>query len=511
VSSAIAVAGVSKRYGATAALTGIDLDVPAGTIHALVGENGAGKSTLLGILAGRVEPTEGEVRVFGEPATFGSPRAAHAAGIVAIYQELTIVPALSAVANVFLGQTLARHGLLSERVMRERFRALCERLNVSIAPDVPARRLSVADQQLLEIMRALQAQARIILFDEPTAPLAPPEREGLFRVMRDLRADGVTMLFVSHNLDEVLDLADDVTVFRDGRRTQSGPAAEQTKTSLIAAMLGDAGHDAVAASATDGSGTVRRRRAARSELLRVQDVTVRGALAGARLTVHAGEIVGIGGLVGSGRSTLLRALAGLVRPAEGEMFVAGVPVRWPRTVRESLRHGIALLPEDRKDQGLVLGRSAMENITLAALDKVARGTVISERSMRRAATAAAEPYGFDPRRLDETARNLSGGNQQKLLLARWAHRPPRVLLADEPTRGIDVGAKAEILDTLRGLAAQGLAVVLVSSELEEVAAIADRVVVLSHGRHAGELDGAERPITVKDILHVGFEVREIHA
>jgi ABC-type sugar transport system ATPase subunit len=415
------------------------------------------------------------------------------------------------VANVFLGQTLSRRGgLLSERAMRDRFDELCARLEVSIPADVPARRLSVADQQLLEIMRALQAQARIILFDEPTAPLAPPEREGLFRVMRDLRADGVTMLFVSHNLDEVLQLADAVTVFRDGRRTQSGPAAQQTKTSLIGAMLGDTGHDAVLASVAEGAGAVHQRRATRSEVLRVADVSVPGALAGAELTVHAGEIVGIGGLVGSGRSTLLRALAGLVRPHEGDMWIDGDPVRWPRTVRESLRHGIALLPEDRKDQGLVLSRSAMENITLAALGKVASGSVISERAMRRAAGDVAEPYGFDTARLAETTRNLSGGNQQKLLLARWAHRPPRVLLADEPTRGIDVGAKAEILETLRGLAAQGLAVVLVSSELEEIVAIADRVVVLSHGRHAGELDAAERPVTVKDILHVGFEVRETH-
>ncbi|MDQ1106823.1 sugar ABC transporter ATP-binding protein [Nocardioides zeae] len=530
--AAIRTHGVGRTFGAAVALAGIDVTITAGTVHALVGQNGAGKSTLLGILAGRIEPTSGEFEVFGERVSLGSPRAARQAGIAAIYQELTIIPQLTAMANVFVSRPRSRGGLLDERAMRRRYDELSARLGVHVPPDAIARDLSVAQQQLLEIMRALDAEARVIFFDEPTAPLGPSEREALFALMRDLRDQGVTMVFVSHALDEVLAISDDVTVFRDGRLRASRPTSTWTKQSLVDEMLGRSAEAAlaeVAATTAEASAplvpTAPRHpagAAARTSSspateepgLRVRDLFVSGSREGVSFEVRGGEMVGIGGLVGAGRSSVLRALAGLDRRARGELWIDGRQVPWPRTVRQALRHGIALLPEDRKTQGLVLGMSAMENVTLSDLGAVATASVVSMRRMRRAAGESAAGYGFDVRRLDEPARNLSGGNQQKLLLARWGHRRPRFLLADEPTRGIDVGAKAEILATLQGLAAEGMGVLLVSSELEEVATSCTRVFVMSSGRVVAEhpIDLAARSVedTVADILYAAFHVEETH-
>lgn len=500
---AVRCSGVAKNYGATQALSGIDVEVRPATVHALVGENGAGKSTLLGVLAGRVKPSAGSVHVFGEQEEFGNPRAAHARGIAAIYQELTIVPALSAKANVFLGQPLSRGGMLSEGAMRARFLRLCERLGVSIDPDVEARRLSVADQQLLEIMRALEVDARLILFDEPTAALAQPERVALFKLMRDLREDGVTMIFVSHNLDEVLDISDDVTVFRNGHLQASRPTPDWTKGRLVEAMLGEEVSDLFAH--RRGSPTQDP-----AEILHAEGVTVPGAIEDVEITVHRGEIVGVAGLVGSGRTTLLRALAGLEPAATGSLRISGREVHWPRTSRRARALGVALVPEDRKTQGLVLGLSAMENIAMSGFGRVSRWGLVSRRRMRERAGEAAERFGFDRARLGEAAGNLSGGNQQKVLLARWGYQTPKVLLADEPTRGIDVGAKAEILDTLRRFADEGVGVVVVSSELEEVAAVADRVIVLSEGRRVRELRAGDGGVPVAEMLNAAFKVEENH-
>ncbi|GAB3069866.1 sugar ABC transporter ATP-binding protein [Nocardioides zeae] len=534
--AAIRTHGIGRTFGAAVALADIDVTITAGTVHALVGQNGAGKSTLLGILAGRIEPTSGTFEVFGEHVSIGSPRAARAAGIAAIYQELTIIPQLTAMANVFVARPRSRAGLLDERAMRRRYDELSARLGVHVPPDAIARDLSVAQQQLLEIMRALDAEARVIFFDEPTAPLGPSEREALFALMRDLREQGVTMVFVSHALDEVLSISDDVTVFRDGRLRASRPTSTWTKQSLVDEMLGRSAEIALAEVAATTVEAVTGaadaplvpaapRRAADAAPravatstaepgLRVRDLFVSGSSEGVSFEVRGGEMVGIGGLVGAGRSSVLRALAGLDRRARGELWIDGRQVPWPRSVRQALRHGIALLPEDRKGQGLVLGMSAMENVTLSDLGAVATASVVSMRRMRRAAGESAAGYGFDVRRLDEPARNLSGGNQQKLLLARWGHRRPRFLLADEPTRGIDVGAKAEILATLQGLAADGMGVLLVSSELEEVATSCTRVFVMSGGRVVADqpIDLATRSVedTVADILYAAFHVEETH-
>lgn len=497
---AIDARGVSKRFGGIQALRDVSLRVDAGTVHALVGENGAGKSTFLGTIAGRLAPSAGEVAIFGAQYEFGSPRYARKLGISAIYQELTIVPGLSTQANVFLGQTLTRLGMLSEAGMRGLFEALCERFGVRIPADVPAGGLSIADQQMVEIMRGIQSDARLLLFDEPTTALAVREREALFRVMSQLRDGGVTMVLVSHNLDEVLAIADVVTVFRDGELAATAPRERWTKRELVRAMIG---HDVREGARVRGPA---RPRQEGPPLLRAENITVPGALDGVSLEVRAGEVLGVGGLVGSGRSTLLRALAGLEPGSRGALSLEGVAQSWPKTPRQAIRAGISLVPEDRKRQGLVLGMTVRDNIAMSDFGRVSRHGFLSSRALDQAARATAGEFGLDEARLGATVRHLSGGNQQKVLLGRWHYRRPRILLADEPTRGIDIGAKEEVLATLRHLADQGVGIVLVSSELEEVTALADRVLVLSEGRAVGELDAADGPLTVERILNAAFRV-----
>jgi ABC-type sugar transport system ATPase subunit len=515
---AVGMMEISKSFGATRALKAVNLQVAEGTVHALIGENGAGKSTALGILAGRIAPTSGRVEIFGAEPRYGNPRAARRAGVVAIYQELTIVPALSAEANVFLGDPLHRLGFLSERTMRKRYEALCERIGVqAVPPRTPAKLLSVADQQMLEIIRAVRGDAQIILFDEPTASLAVAEREALFALIKSLRASGTTIMFVSHNLDEVLELSDTITVFRDGGLRVTAPRGEFDKARLVREMLGDAADDRLASElleSHDGAEApahpvhpVRRRPRDRA-LLKAEGVTVPGAIEDVDIEIREGEVVGIGGLVGSGRSTLLRALAGLEPSAKGRLWIDGREVSWPHSVRKALGYGIALIPEDRKTQGLALPMSAMDNIAVSDFAAASRWRFISPRMVERSTEDVAGHYGVRQDRLRTPARHLSGGNQQKLMLARWQYRTPHVLLADEPTRGIDVGAKAEILHSLEAMADAGLGLVIASSELEEVAAVADRVVVLAEGRVSGylERDGDEL-ISTAEILHLAFQVR----
>lgn len=512
---------IAKHFGGTTAVDSVSLDIRRGSVHALIGENGAGKSTLLGVLAGRLAASSGDVEIFGVPLQTGDVRAARLAGVVAIYQELTIVPDLSACANVFLGQVKSRYGFLSERDMRARFIELCRHLGVSIEPDARAGTLSIADQQIVEILRALQSDAKVLLLDEPTSALAPPERRALYRQIAELRASGVTVVLVSHNLDEVLENADEVSVFRDGRLIHTAPAAEWTKASLVSAMLGHGAHtirrqetvhDAGAIADAEASALLSHKLVHGSTfsgdnpLLRVEGVSIPGKLDDVAIAVRPGEIVGIGGLVGSGRTTLLRALAGLEPSVSGRIWIDGVEKRWPLTPAQALALGIALIPEDRK-QGLVLGRAAEENVVLADLPSVATAGFLSERRMRNSASAAAGRCGFDRARLGAQVGSLSGGNQQKLLLARWLHRPPRVLLADEPTRGIDVGAKEEILQKLRELTESGLAILFVSSELEEVVALSDRIVVLAAGRDAGTIEGNT---SVADVLGAAFALTPAH-
>jgi rhamnose transport system ATP-binding protein len=496
--TAVRVRNLTKHFGATRALVDIDLDVPLGTIHALVGENGAGKSTCLGILGGRISPTNGSVDVLGAPLHYGDPRAARRAGVAVIYQELTISPHLSTQANVFLGNEAHSRGLLREAEMRSAFLDLCAEMEVHLPPDVPAGTLSVADQQMLEIQRALVADPQVILFDEPTASLAEHEREALFTVMRSLRAQGRTLVLVSHNLDEVLAISDAVTVFRNGRLIRTRAASEWTKPSLVQAMLGEKMRELRAVRAgtarTDGD----------APLVRVRDLVVPGALGPVDFDLWPGEILGVAGVVGSGRTCLLSALAGLIPRATGELEVDGVVHPWPTAVRRSRDLGFALIPEDRKHAGLFQALSGYDNITISDYSQVGRYGVLSRPRVRAAASSAATRVALDETRLAAPVGALSGGNQQKAILARWQHAPPRVLLADEPTRGVDIGAKAEVLAALGELAERGMALMVVSSELEEIQDHADRALVLSEGRQVGDVSRDSGDLDVHNILHLAF-------
>jgi ABC-type sugar transport system ATPase subunit len=496
---------VTKTYGETRAVRGVSMVLATrGEIHALVGENGAGKSTCVGIASGRVAPTTGSVLIGGMAVTAGSPRAARDAGLHAIYQELTIVAALSPAANVFLGQSIARGGWLREREMRDRYEELCDRLNLQPARAKKSGDLSVADQQMLEIARALVSDATGVLFDEPTASLAHSEREALFATMRGLRAEGIAMTLVTHNLEEVLEHSDVVTVFRDGQIVERRPTTDWSKPEMVSAMLGKA-EPVLGGRHPSATGDP-----AAKAALTVRGLSSTDILDDVSFDLRPGEILGIAGLVGSGRTSVLRALAGFDRHAKGIVQTStdrdgAAP---PRSVREARRRGLALLPEDRKGQGLMLTRSGTENVTLGEWQGLSKFGILRDAGVRQAAQRAAIPVGFNPNRVDEQVERLSGGNQQKLMLARWLHTDYTVLLADEPTRGVDVGAKAEIAASLERLVADRRSIVLVSSDLEEVVNLSDRVIVLNGGRILATLDGAVEEISVARILHMIFAATE---
>jgi ABC-type sugar transport system ATPase subunit len=487
--------GIHKAFPGVRALHDVDFDLLAGEVHGLVGQNGAGKSTLVKVIAGAYDADAGVVEAFGE-VRHGDPRARRRSGIAAIYQELTIVPEMSAAANVFLGRPHRRGLFVSRSVTHRAFGQLTTRLGLTIDPDARAASLSVANQQMLELMRALAADHRILIMDEPSASLGPAEREHLHETIRGLREAGVAIVYVSHNLGEVLALCDRVSVMRDGELVATEPADRWTRERLVTAMLGHA--------VQEPRSKPRRRTDAAQEALRVEGLCVPGVLDDISFTLGHGEILGLGGLVGSGRTELLRALAGANAEAHGRLFVRGRQRPWPRTVRSALALGIALAPEDRQSQGLVLSMSAGANVSLSDMQTVASGPVLPERRRLRRAAEILAPLAFDATRLREPASSFSGGNQQKLVVGKWLHRRPDVLLMDEFLRGIDVGAKAELLAVVMRLAAEGMSVILVSSELEELVEGADRVLVLARGRLVGEVDHAGA--SVERILRLAFDV-----
>jgi ABC-type sugar transport system ATPase subunit len=514
---AVSCRGLSRSFGATHALRGVDLDIAAGTVHALVGENGAGKSTCLGIVAGRIGPSSGEVRVFGETFSYGDPRAAMKLGVAAVYQELTIIPALSPQVNAFLAHPPTRRGLIRKKRMRQHYEEICAELGIAPAPDVPSGELAVGAQQLIEIVRGISSDARVLLLDEPTAALAEAERDALFRLVASLRDRGVTIIFVSHNLDEVLEHADAITVFRDGELVATKPRAQWTKRELVANMLGP---DAAAglfeaeletkAAATSIPAVASSPVAPRSADVAAAAMTIRGlcvpaCLDAIDLEVRRGEVLGIAGLMGSGRTSLLRALAGAEPTAEGTLMCDGEAVPWPRNPRAARRLGVAFIPEDRKAQGLALDMTSSENVALSNFGSAGGFGRVTSRQITRRVAPLLKAVGVDASKARQPARTLSGGNQQKLLVARAHFEGPSILLADEPTRGVDIGAKTEILQEVRRLAhEEGLAVVLVSSELEEVTAFSDRIALLVEGRLHDTFDNRDGGVRASALLVAAF-------
>jgi ABC-type sugar transport system ATPase subunit len=475
---AIRIRGLTRSFGGVSALRGIDLDVHSAEVHGLVGENGAGKSTLIKHLTGVYAADSGSIELFGRPLEKADARALQKAGVGVIYQERAILPDLTAAANVFLGRQKTWGPFLDRRATLRRFRELASRLGVTLDPDARAGSLSVAGKQVLEIMRAIEADHRILIMDEPATSLGASERERLHDIVDTLRQQGLCIIFISHDLDEVLQLCDRVSVMRDGALVETRAAADWNKAAVVAAMLGD----------VDFKRSITRSPPGSDELLRVEGLSISGVVSNISFVLRSGEIFGLAGLAGSGRTEILRSLAGVDRPSEGRLFMRGQEVRWPRTVAAALAYGIALTPEDRKGQGIILGLSGAANVTLSNLELVSTAGIVSDRRIRREAAQAMEALAFDTTRLGAPAGTLSGGNQQKLVIGKWLKCMPKILLLDEPTQGIDVGAKAEIYKVVSGLANEGMGVILVSSEFEEIVDVCDRVLLLGDGRSLGMLD-----------------------
>lgn len=479
---------VSKRYGGVRALESVSVRVLAGSVHAVVGENGAGKSTLGRIIGGVIAPDEGEMILNGAPVRWRDPRDALEHGVATIAQELAIVPDLTAAQNVFLGAEPRRSGVLRQRELLKRYASLCDSVGFGVPAKAVAAGLRVADQQKLEILRALARDAQLLVFDEPSAALGRDDVAKLHQVIRTLRSQRRTVVLISHFLREVLEVADDVTVLRDGRLVRSGPARAETEETLVQAMLGRSFEQPFPPKNPPSSNT--------AALLEVHDLWAPG-VNGVSLEVRAGEVVGLAGLVGAGRTELAQAVVGSRRAHRGRVLVAGREVD-RRTPRRMLQAGLAMVPESRKEEGLFLGRPVGENAVLSVLHEFSRLGYVRRGIERRTVSEALQRVDVRAENTSVEAGNLSGGNQQKLLFARVLLTKPRVLLADEPTRGVDVGARRAIYDILAGFAAEGRGVLIISSDAEEVLGIAHRILVMRGGRIVAELDG--RTATEEDLV-----------
>jgi rhamnose transport system ATP-binding protein len=489
--------GISKHFGGVHAVADASLTLAPAAVHGLVGENGAGKSTLGKIVAGALVPDAGEILLEGEPVRFHSPREALAAGIALIAQEIALVPKATVAGNVLLGIEPSSAGLLHPRELRRRFTELNERTGFRLDPGARVESLRVADQQKVEILRAIARDARLIVMDEPTAALTRDESERLVDVVRQLAASGTAVVFVSHYLDEVLAVCDTVTIMRNGHIIRTTPTVQETRQTLVQAMVGrELTLEYPDKTAPPDDAPV---------VLEAVGLTRARVLDNVSVSLRAGEIVGIAGLVGSGRTELVRTLIGVDREDGGDVRLDGRPVRL-RGARQAARHGIVMLPEDRKKQGLVMIRPVRENMTLASLGDLATAGVVRRRREETRTHELARDFDVRARSLEAAVTTLSGGNQQKALFAKWLARTPRVLLADEPTRGVDVGAKRQIHELIVRLAREGMAVLLISSELEEVLGLSHRVLVMRRGRVVAEYGSADA--TMDRVLTAAFATDE---
>jgi galactofuranose transport system ATP-binding protein len=491
---ALRMRGIVKRFAGVTALDDVHLDLRAGEVHALVGENGAGKSTLVKIMTGAHRRDGGELWVRGQPAAFATPGEAQAAGVVAVHQEPHLLPHRSVAENVFLGREPRRRGLVDDRRMYAETDALFGRLGIAIDPRAEVAGLRTAQRQMVAIARGVSLGARVLVLDEPTSSLAEREVALLFELMRALRADGTAIVYVSHRFDELYAICDRVTVLRDGRHVATRPMAGLERLDLVCLMLGrtrealaeaDAGGGAPPA--TEGDALLAVRSLGRGQKLR--DVS---------LDVRRGEVVGLAGLLGSGRTETARAIFGADPPATGTIGLRGQTVA-PRAPHAAIALGVAFVGEDRKAEGIIPELSVRENLTLAALPALTRLGIVDPVRQRAIVDEYVRRLGIRCTSPDQPIRELSGGNQQKVLLARWLCTRPDLLIVDEPTRGIDIGARGEIQRLVSELAADGLGVLMVSSDLEELADGSSRVVVLRDGRNVAELGRDE--LTQDAIVH----------
>lgn len=473
--------GIGKTFPGVRALEGVSFEVRAGSCHALMGENGAGKSTLGKILAGIDTADEGRILLDGRVMAARNPMEARAAGIAMVHQELAFCPNLTVAENLGLGSLPSVKGWLDGRGLRRRARELLGEIGVTLDVDAQVGSLSTGQEQMLQIAAAVGTAARVIVMDEPTSSLSEVEAERLFRLMAGLRGRGITILYVSHRMEEIHRLCDVITVLRDGRHVMTRETGALGRGELIRHMIGRDVEEHEPGHVRGGVGEV---------VLKVEGLTSPGKFMGVTLEVRAGEVVGMAGLVGAGRSEVARAIFGLDAEASGEVRVGGRRIRAGRPT-EALNAGVGYLPEDRKRQGLVMTMNCRENMTLAALRAVATAGWINGREERGLAAGYMERLKVRAPSLEEGVAGLSGGNQQKVALAKWLARGCRVLMVDEPTRGVDVGAKAEIHRLLDELAQRGMAILLISSELPEVIGMSRRVLVMRGGRLVGELGREE--------------------
>lgn len=469
---------VSKSFGSVTVIDDVSVDVVPGRVRVLLGENGAGKSTLIKMMSGIYHPDSGSVIIDGHPVELPDVKAAEARGIAVIHQELNLVPQLSVAENIMLGRTPSHAGLVQWGPMRRRAKEALDRIGMDVQPETLVGELSSAHQQLVEIAKALSTDARVLILDEPTAALTRRESHRLFSVMDDLKARGVAMVFISHHLDEIPRVGDDVTVLRDGAAVGEVPA-DTPEPELVRLMVGRDIEDQFP----------RRRREPGEVLLEVDGLTRHGVFADIGFDVRAGEVLGLSGLVGAGRSEVVRAIFGADRYDSGTVRVRGSEL--PRgDVSAAIAHGVGQVPEERKSQALVLGGSVSDNIGYATLRSTARAGLVDRRGQRERAAGVAEKLHIRMASLDQPMGNLSGGNQQKAVFGRWILAGSSVLLLDEPTRGVDVGAKVEIYELINQVTDSGGAVVMVSSELPEILGMSDRIAVMANGRITGILDAA---------------------
>lgn len=479
-SEVLALRKIGKTFPGTVALDGVDFSLNVGEVHGLVGENGAGKSTLMNIINGSMQPDSGQVLIRGKPVQISSPHVAQQLGISMVHQELKLFPDLSVAENVFFGIQSDKRLFVDWPRLHARTQAVLDRLAVDFGPRKRVRSLSVAHQQQVEIAKALSRDCAILILDEPTASLTMEETEVLFEVIRAVAKDGLSVIYISHRLEEVFQICDRLTVLRDGKKIDTLLCAETSRDDIVRMMIGRSTsllvQDEAAAAKPD------------EVVLEVEKLTLKGKIDNVSFKLHRGEILGIAGLMGSGRTELLQALAGAARIDGGRMIVRGSSLV-PASPKNAIAAGIALMPEDRKKQGLILGMSVKHNIWFASLKKIFRHGFLKRTEEKQVAVRLVEELGIRVDSVEKQVSLLSGGNQQKVVFAKWLLANTDILLLDEPTRGIDVGAKEEVFRVIRNLAAQGKSVIFVSSELNEILRISDRIIVLHDRRVVAELPG----------------------
>lgn len=470
---------ITKEFPGVKALDDVTINIERGTIHGLVGENGAGKSTLIKILAGIYQPNKGEIILDGKPCRFNSPIEARRAGISVVHQEIKLAEPLSVAENMFLGNVQLKNGLVDWKGMRRRAREIVEDLGMDIDINAQVSSLTVAKKQIVEIMHAINNNSRILIMDEPSAVLTDRELEVMFRIVKQLRDKGITIIYISHRLDEIFGLCSNVSVLRDGRHIDTIPVASVDRQGLINMMVGREMGQEYPKEVGNVGGTI----------LEVKNLS-RGILRDISFEVKSGEVFGISGLVGAGRTELARAILGIDKPESGEVYVRGKKVHY-RTFADAIRDGLGLIPEDRKLQGLVQIMSVKRNTTLVNMKRVLRAGVISSSLEEKLSKEYANKLHVVTPSMETEVQYLSGGNQQKVVIAKWLFQNSEILFLDEPTRGIDVGAKAEIYRLINRMAKEGKTIIMISSEMPELLGMCDRIMVMHEGHKMGELNAAE--------------------